>query len=118
MKGKQIYPKILRPPVTRQLIKEITRRIVSKIKPEKVILFGSYAYGKPGKDSDLDLFIIKNTGLSVSKRFGMVSDALYPRMIPMDFIVKSPQEIKIRLNSLDPFIKEILTRGKVLYEKN
>ncbi len=118
MKKKQIYPEILRPPVTRRLIQEITRRIVSKIKPEKIILFGSYAYGKPKKDSDLDLFIIKKTRLSFSERFGMVSDCLYPRMIPMDFIVKSPGEIKIRLNNLDPFLKEILTRGKVLYEKN
>ncbi len=109
---------MLCPPITRQLIKEITRRIVLKIKPEKIILFGSYAYGKAKKDSDLDLFIIKKTRLSVSERFGMISDCLYPRMIPMDFIVKNPQEIKIRLNSLDPFLKEILTRGKVLYEKN
>ena len=109
--------KILKPPVNRKLLKEITRRIVSKIRPEKIILFGSYAYGDFNKDSDLDFFIIKNTHLPASQRFGRVSDALYPRLIPMDFIVKTPQELKARLKGFDPFIRDILRRGKVLYEK-
>ncbi len=108
---------ILRWPVNPRLLKEITRRVVAKIKPDKIILFGSYAHGTPTKDSDLDLFIIKNTNLSVSKRFGWVSDALYPRWIPMDFIVKTPKEIKKRLKRFDPFMEEILERGKILYEK-
>jgi len=104
------------PPVNKNLLKEITRRIVAKINPKKIILFGSYAHGKPNKDSDIDLFIIKETTLSSSKRFGLVSDALYPRLIPMDFIIKTPGEIKKRLKGFDPFIKDIMTRGKVLYE--
>lgn len=108
---------ILKPPVNRKLLKKITRRIVTKIKPDKIILFGSYANGRPNKDSDLDLFVIKNTSLPPSKRFGMLSDILYPRLIPMDFIVKTPREIRDRLKGFDPFIKEIMNHGKVLYEK-
>lgn len=115
--NKQKNGKTIKPPVNDQLLGEIARRIVKKVKPEKVILFGSYAYGKPTKDSDLDLFIIKNTKLPSSKRFGMVSDAVFPRFIPMDFIVRTPQEVNARLNCFDPFIKEVLNRGKVLYEK-
>ncbi|MBI5399720.1 nucleotidyltransferase domain-containing protein [Candidatus Saganbacteria bacterium] len=106
----------IKPPVTAKLLREIVRRIVAKINPEKIILFGSHAYGHPNSDSDLDLLIIKKTKLSVSKRFGVVSDALYPRLIPMDFIVRTPEEIKKRLAGFDPFVKEVIGRGKVLYE--
>lgn len=108
---------ILKPPVNEELLNEITRRIVEKVRPEKIILFGSYAHGKPNKDSDLDLLIIKNTNLPASKRFGIVSDALYPRLIPMDFIVKTPREINNRLKGFDPFLKNIINNGKVLYDK-
>lgn len=110
--------KILKFPINQKLLDEITDRIVEKINPLKIILFGSFAYGKPNKDSDLDFFIIKKTKLPFRKRYGMVSDALYPRMIPMDFIVKTPKEINERLKKFDPFIKEVLKRGKVLYENN
>jgi|SRR3989339_251354 len=112
-KKKQIT---IKPPITAKLLGKITKRIVDGINPEKVILFGSYVYGKPNKNSDLDFLIIKNTKLSFSKRFAVVSDALYPRLIPMDFIVKTPKEMSNRLN-FDPFLKEIVTKGKVLYEK-
>lgn len=108
---------ILKPPVNAKLLKEITRRVVVKIKPLKIILFGSYVYGKPTKDSDLDLLVIKNTSLSAAKRYALVSDCLYPRKIPMDFIVKTPREIRNRLKGFDPFLIEVIASGKVLYEK-
>ncbi|MFH1347809.1 MAG: nucleotidyltransferase domain-containing protein [Candidatus Margulisiibacteriota bacterium] len=109
--------KIIKPPVNTKVLKEIAQRIVKKVRPEKIILFGSYAYGKPAKDSDLDFLIIKNTKLPASKRYALVSDALYPRLIPMDFIVRTPSEIKDRLQGFDPFLKEIFAKGKILYEK-
>jgi len=114
---KQKNGKTIKPPVNKQLLDEITERIVKEVKPEKIILFGSHAYGKPIKDSDLDFFIVKKTKLPVSKRFGMVSDALFPRLIPMDFVVRTPQEIDSRLKGFDPFLNEVLNRGKILYEK-
>ena len=46
------------PPINEELIKEIKNRIVSEVHPEKIILFGSYAYGTPTKDSDVDLLVI------------------------------------------------------------
>jgi len=107
----------LRPPVDKKLLKEIVRRVVAKIRPEKIILFGSYANGRTNKDSDLDLFVIAKTSLPVSKRFGLISDALYPRLIPMDFIVKTPEEVRERLEGFDPFIKNVLNHGKILYAK-
>lgn len=108
---------MLRAPINSELLKEITSRIVAKVNPQKIIMFGSHAYGKPTKESDLDLLIIKNTKMSLSERYGMVSDALYPRFFSIDFVVRTPAEIKKRLSGFDPFIKEVLSRGKVLYEK-
>ena len=107
----------LKYPVNKKLLSQITKRIVQKINPQKIILFGSYANGHPDKDSDIDLFIIKNTALPTTQRYSAASDALYPRLIPMDFIVKTPKEVKVRLKKKDPFIQYILTNGKVLYEK-
>ncbi|PIS28371.1 nucleotidyltransferase domain-containing protein [Candidatus Saganbacteria bacterium CG08_land_8_20_14_0_20_45_16] len=109
--------KPIKPPVTASVLADITQRIVEKVKPEKIILFGSYAYGKPGKDSDLDLFIVKKTKLRSKKRYGLVSDALFPRLIPMDFVIRTPGEIKSRLKNFDPFLQDIISNGKVLYEK-
>lgn len=100
-----------------ELLKEITDRIVRKIKPDKIVLFGSYAYGKPNKDNDLDLFIIKNTKLSTSKRYAMVSGAVPRRLIAMDFVVRTPKEISRRLKGFDPFLEEVINKGRVLYEK-
>lgn len=117
MSQKNKQKSILKPPINDNLFNEIVRRVVKKVNPEKIILFGSYAYGKPSKDSDLDLLIIKKTRLPGTKRYSLVSDALYPRLIPMDIIFKTPAEIKQRLSIFDPFMKEIVNSGKILYEK-
>ena len=73
--------------------------------------------GKVNKDSDLDLLIIINTKEKGIKRYAMVSELLEPRKIPMDIIVKTPEELKHRTKLFDPFIRNILKTGKVLYEK-
>jgi predicted nucleotidyltransferase len=80
-------------------------------------LFGSYAYGTPTPDSDVDLLIILETTASAKERYLAVSDLLYPRPFPVDILVKTPQEIDHALKRNDFFIKELLTRGKVLYER-
>ncbi len=108
---------LLKPPVNSNLFDEIVKRIKKKINPEKIILFGSYAYGKPEKDSDIDFLVIKNTKLPVSQRYAMISSALFPRTIPMDFIVRTPKEMKKHLSGFNPFYKEIMSKGKVLYER-
>ncbi len=109
--------KILEPPVNKSLINSILKRLVTNLDVIKVILFGSYISGKPTKDSDLDLLIIVNTKEKGIKRYAMVSELLEPRKIPMDIIVKTPDELKKREMIFDPFIRSILRTGKVLYEK-
>ena len=94
------------------------QRIVNELNPERVILFGSYAYGKPNPHSDVDLLVIMKTSASLKERSWKVSRLLLPRPFPVDILVKTPKEIEKALKSGDFFLKEILTRGKVLYERD
>jgi len=98
-------------------IKKIVKRIAGKYKPEKIILFGSFAYGKPGKNSDADLFIIKKTKKPRTKRHFEVDKLLMDRSIPLDILVYTPEEVKRRLFLEDFFIRNIIRQGKPLYVK-
>ncbi len=108
-----------------QKIKEITEIFVKGFQPEKIILFGSYAWGKPTKDSDVDLLIIKKTRKDKHQRTDEVFDLIYEQKdfgkglfnIPIEPHIYTPQEIKKRISLGDFFIKEILEQGKVVYGK-
>jgi predicted nucleotidyltransferase len=93
------------------------QKIVQELNPEKIVLFGSYAYGDPNADSDVDLLVIMKTKASLKDRSWAVSRLLLPRPFPVDILVKTPREVKKALESGDFFLKEILTRGKVLYDR-
>lgn len=97
---------------------EVVQRLVSRLVPEKIILFGSYAYGNPTPDSDVDLLVILQTTQSATERYLVVSRLLYPRPFPLDILVRTPQEIEQALRSGDFFIQEIMSRGCVLYERD
>ncbi len=107
----------LKKPVGKSLRPAI-QKIVDELKPEKIILFGSYAYGRPNPHSDVDLLIVLKTKASLKERSWEVSRLLLPRPFPVDILVKTPKEIKEGLKSGDFFLQEIITRGKVLYERN
>ncbi len=100
-----------------ELIEQLVEKIKLHYKPEKVILFGSYAWGNPKEHSDLDMLIIKETNKSEIERMIEVSKLLIPREIAIDIIVKTPKEIKERLEIKDTFIIEILTKGRAIYER-
>jgi len=105
------------PPVEKTLPLAI-KRLVSELKPEKIILFGSYAYGKPTPDSDVDLLIVMKTRAKTIDRYVVVSNVLYPRDFPVDIIVKTPKEIRDEEKKKGNFfLREIMTKGKVLYER-
>lgn len=105
------------PPVAKTLPPAI-ERIVSELKPEKIILFGSYAYGSPTPDSDVDLLVVMKTRAKVIDRYVLVSNVLYPREFPVDIIVKTPKEIKeAQKKKGNFFLREVMTKGKVLYER-
>ena len=107
----------LKQPVGRSLQPAI-RKIVDELKPEKIILFGSYAYGRPNPHSDVDLLVVMKTKAPLKERSWEVSRLLLPRPFPVDILVRTPEEIEEGLKSGDFFLQEIVSRGKVLYERN
>jgi predicted nucleotidyltransferase len=91
--------------------------IASGYNPEKIILFGSFANGNPDENSDLDLFIIKDTKLSRPERTVQVRKLLYGARIPIDLIVYTPKEIEESKENRFSFVHEVLKTGKTLYEQ-
>jgi len=104
-------------PVAEALPRAI-RRIVEALQPKKIVLFGSYAYGRPTADSDVDLLIVMETTASASERYLAISRLLRPRPFPVDILVKTPDEVRRALEAGDRFIRDILSRGQVLYERH
>jgi predicted nucleotidyltransferase len=98
-------------------LKRITEIIVTKYRPEKIILFGSFAQGKIHEWSDLDLVIIKDTRKRFFQRLHEVHLMTSPK-VGVNFIVYTPAEVKRMIEKEHYFITdEILGKGKVLYEK-
>jgi predicted nucleotidyltransferase len=101
--------------VTPGFLREITQKVVQAFRPKNIILFGSYAYGNPTSDSDLDLLVVMETRDRPAERIRKVSDLFDPRPLPMDFIVLTPAEMRHRLSGFDPFLEEVLEKGQSLY---
>jgi predicted nucleotidyltransferase len=93
------------------------QKLIAEYDPQRVILFGSHAYGTPGPDSDIDLLIIKETPERFIDRWVTVRRILTGthRTLPVETLVLTPQELKKRLASGDQFFAEIVEKGKVLY---
>jgi predicted nucleotidyltransferase len=102
---------------TRIELDKIVKQVVAAYQPEKIILFGSYAYGKPRADSDLDLLIIKKTGERFIDRWTNVRKIVTDpeRSIPFEPLILTPHELEERLARGDQFIVEIMKKGEVLY---
>ncbi|MEK6828173.1 MAG: nucleotidyltransferase domain-containing protein [Nanoarchaeota archaeon] len=102
---------------TSKLIKSMTKKIRDKYNPEKIILFGSYAYGRPKKDSDVDLLIIKRTNARHIDRSVKIREILKEenRFVAIEPLVYTPEEVNKRLKLEDDFIKTILEKGVILY---
>lgn len=95
-------------------IKEIAATVGKNFQPNKIILFGSYAWGNPNPDSDVDLFIIKETD-NTRETARQISRSIFPRPFPIDFIVYTPSQTEKRKKGGDFFIKKILEKGQTLY---
>lgn len=108
--------KTKQPKTKEEVIKEIVEQIKKEYSPEQIILFGSYAWGKPDETSDLDLFIVKDTEKPQRKRQQELRKKLYPPKAPFDLIVMTPEEVKQKRRK-GVHVTEILNKGKTLYEK-
>ncbi len=104
--------------VSEETIQEIARRIAETFAPQKIILFGSYAYGTPTPDSDVDLLVIMESSDSPALRSTKVARAARPRHVALSAIVRTPAEIKRRLEMGDFFTREILEKGRQLYDRD
>lgn len=98
----------------RKELKSITKQIIEKYKPEKIILFGSLARGDFNKDSDIDLLIIKKTSEDRIRRIQRLS-SLIDRRFAFEPLILTPEELSERLKLGDFFFEEILKEGKMLY---
>lgn len=103
----------------KELIEKITEKIKNHYKPEKIILFGAFAWGKPLKESDIDLLIIKRTKYKFRQRAIKVKRILREEnaLAAIDILVYNPEEISERLKLGDSSISKILRKGKVLFCK-
>lgn len=97
------------------VIRRFARQVAERFQPDKIILFGSYAYGTPHADSDVDILVIMPTRNQIDQRFKI--RCAVPARFPMDLIVRTPASMKWRLAEGDLFHTEIVTKGKVLYRK-
>jgi predicted nucleotidyltransferase len=99
-----------------RVIRRYARAIAEEFHPDKVILFGSYAYGTPHEDSDVDLLVImparNQHAQAVRIRWRLAAP------FPLDLIVRTPKEMKWRLEEGEWFTTTIVSNGKVLYEKD
>jgi predicted nucleotidyltransferase len=107
-------------PVTEELLKEMTEKIVQEVNPRKVVLFGSYAHGTPRPDSDLDFLIVEDGPFNAqrSRRAEMARLwMLFPDLrIPIDFLVYSSEEVANWQDSKNHVIHHAMIDGRILYE--
>jgi uncharacterized protein len=101
---------------TRQ-INDIVNRIAINYKPEKIILFGSYARGNFNEDSDLDFILIKDTNEPKHKRGLEVRKLFYGLPVPMDFKIYTATEFSKELSNQYSFLSSAIKESKVLYER-
>ena len=98
-------------------IRELTSQIARAFNPDKIILFGSHAYGQASSDSDVDILVVLPfKGKPVRKAIEIRNRV--NAELPLDLIVRTPDQLADRLAQNDWFIREIVERGRTLYEAN
>jgi predicted nucleotidyltransferase len=101
--------------ISRQKIMRFANAVAERFKPQRIVLFGSYAYGKPTADSDVDLLVIMPHNRQKGRKSAEIRQAI-PADFSLDLIVRTPEDIDWRIAEGDCFLQEVLGKGKVLYE--
>ncbi len=93
-----------------RVIRDFARRVAERFHPERIILFGSYAYGAPHADSDVDILVVMpaRSELAQSVRIDLACEPNFP----LDIIVRTPKNMRWRLEEGDSFLREIVARGR------
>ena len=103
--------------IRRQDIKEWCETVAREFRPDRIVLFGSYARGNPTEDSDVDVLVVMPLGRGQRdvRRAAAIRDRVRASF-PMDLIVRSPQQIARRLAQGDSFVADVLRHGRLMYE--
>ncbi len=96
-------------------IKSLCQQIVENFNPQKIILFGSHAYGKPTVDSDVDLLVVMPFEGRDSQKAIEIRRKI-KTLMPLDLLVRTTEQVTERIAMEDFFMREIAEKGKVLYE--
>jgi predicted nucleotidyltransferase len=103
--------------IPQKAIDQVVKQIVEKFKPQKIILFGSYARGNPRPESDVDILVIMDTSLKDVQQAIQICQQIEYRF-GLDLIVHTPKYLAERVKMGDWFLRDVLKEGKVLYEAN
>ena len=103
------------PNIPMAAIRRYARQIAEKFDPDKIILFGSYAYGKPNEWSDVDILVVMPARNQMDQSLRIILSVQAP--FSLDLIVRTPKRLQRDWVDGDWFLREILANGKVLYEK-
>src|SRR5580692_3667908 len=95
-------------------IRRFAQRIAERFRPDRIILFGSYAYGKPHEESDVDLLVIMRTRNAIDQSIRI--SLAFEQLFSLDLIVRTPWQVERGLKDDNWFLREIMEKGKVLYE--
>lgn len=104
--------------IPKGVIKTLISHIVANFNPEMIILFGSYAYGKHRPESDIDLLVVMDTPEGEVETSVAIKKSLPPHALDIDILARSSAIIKKRQTQGDWFIREVVAKGKILYERD
>src|SRR3954469_13862337 len=99
-----------------RVIRRFARQVAERFHPDRIILFGSHAYGTPHADSDVDILVVMPARNQLDQAH-KIHWAFQPPF-PLDIIVRTPKNMKWRLEEGDSFLREIVSKGKILHEAN
>jgi predicted nucleotidyltransferase len=103
------------PAAVRSRIDDLAERIATAFRPQRIVLFGSYAVGSPDADSDVDLLVVMPCAGKPWRKAAEIRSRVRPEF-PVDLLVRTPEQIAERVALGDGFMLDIVNRGKVLYE--
>jgi predicted nucleotidyltransferase len=96
-------------------IKALSERIAHEFRPERIILFGSYASGEPNQGSDVDLLVVLSFKGKAANKASEIRNKIRAEF-PLDLIVRTPEQVADRLKNNDWFMRDIFEKGRTLYE--
>jgi uncharacterized protein len=103
--------------ISQDRIRDVSEHIVREFAPERIILFGSYAYGTPNEDSDVDILVVLPFEGKAYRKSAEIASAVHAEF-PLDILARRPEDIERRYRDADPLVREAVNQGRVLYEQH